>query len=94
MSSFNSFVKDRLTISTRSGLRTGRDTSVGRAWTSLQHAGEAPDWSALNDHLLQDIDETRAGAEREALRSPLNAPLGSVGVRSELWLAFRSSPLG
>ena len=96
MSSINPSVKDTLAISkTRSGIPAGWATAVGRAWSSLQHArrGEAPDWSALNDHLLQDIAETRSGAEREALRSPLKAPLGSIGFRSEPWLAFRSSPL-
>jgi hypothetical protein len=55
-------------------------------------------WSTLNEHLVHDIGETRASAEIELLRSPWNAPLGTLGGKAHVegrpLLAFRTSPLG
>jgi hypothetical protein len=57
-----------------------------------------PNWTSLNAHLLADIGESTATAAREALRDPLCAPLGSIGVRAEdqSWplLARAASRLG
>jgi hypothetical protein len=55
-------------------------------------------WSALNDHLLRDIGETRASAQSVRMSHPSIAPLGTVGGHAHSdgrpLLSFRTSPLG
>ena len=51
-----------------------------------------PRWHELSLHLLADIGETPASAEREALRNPFDAPLGQIDRRP--LFARRTSPLG
>ena|SRR5271165_2060364 len=69
-----------------------------RAWARLLSAPkreDLPSWTSLNAHLLTDIGESTASAERE---TPLNAHLGSnggrVGASLLPLLAQRASPLG
>jgi len=82
MSTINWFIKP-----THSGSPTRFD--FGSLWVRVANTiramfwrdGGSRDlaWCALNEHLLHDIGETRASAENELLRSPWNAPLGTLG---------------
>jgi len=80
MSTINRFIKP-----THSGSPTRFD--FGSPWVRvadtiramLWRDGKDLAWCALNEHLLHDIGETRASAENELLRSPWNAPLGTLG---------------
>jgi hypothetical protein len=61
--------------------------------------GEASQqWTSLNAHLLADIGESTTTAALETLHRPLEVPLGSIGIQSEVkgqpLLACRMSPLG
>jgi hypothetical protein len=66
------------TTATRSDVRDGfpswaRNRAITTVVESIRFAGRAfrrpdPVWFGLNDHLLADIDETRAEAEVEAAR--------------------------
>jgi hypothetical protein len=56
-----------------------------------------PCWHELNPHLLADIGETPASAEREALRDPFDAPFGQIGggkIDRRPLFARRTSQLG
>src|SRR5271166_6823654 len=71
------------------------------AWARLLSAlkrEDLPSWTSLNAHLLTDIGESTASAEREVLHDPLNAHFGSNGGRVGAGLlpllAQRASPLG
>ena len=97
MSTINWFTKP-----THSDSPTRKD--FGAAWVkiadrireSFWRGGRSEDlaWSALNEHLLQDIGETSASAESELLRSLWTAPLGRGQVDGRPLFAFRTSPLG
>jgi hypothetical protein len=55
-------------------------------------------WCTLNEHLLDDIGETRTSAKTELLRNPWSAPLGTLSghaqVKGQPIFPCRTSPLG
>ena len=101
ISTINSFIEPTLSDSaTARGRGATWLGAIEGVWARIgrRRRSDRLDWSALNEHLLQDIGETRASADSELLRRPWNAPLGTLGCHEQpngrSLLAFRTSPMG
>ena len=72
--------------------------ALARLFRGARANGEG--WSSLSPHLVEDIGETPASAEAEAVRDMFCAPLGSIGFGHRVETGCRPpfprprSPLG